>query len=107
MIESREKQFDKSIKDLKELAKNTTNLISKIQPTEIKEEEKKYEIWSIERRKNIVKILDEQKELAKKEILIFSGDLSWINETMKIIYRNLVTAKTFWGIVKMKGEKRR
>lgn len=85
LIESREKQFDKSIKNLKELAKNTTNLISKIQPTEKKEEGKKYEVWSIEKRKNIVKILDEQKELAKKEILIFSGDLSWINETMKII----------------------
>ena len=85
LIESRKKQFDKDVKQLNEMAKNATNLISKIQPAETKEEGKKYEVWSIERRKNITKILDEQKEMAKKEILIFSGDLSWINETIKII----------------------
>jgi len=84
LINSRKKDFEEDIKDMEKNIKKIANTLSKI-PGEKLEERKIREIWSTEKRKNIVFILNEQKEMAKKEILIFSGDFSWIREAVKII----------------------
>lgn len=83
LIELRKSDFEKSIKDMQDSSKNVLDALSKI-PTEMKIE-KENEIWSTEKRSNVRNILDEQKEIAKEEILIFSGDLSWLPETLKVI----------------------
>lgn len=76
-------QFEKRIKDLKSDIKKVEKAFSKIQPIELSEKE--WTIWSARKRRNIGEILDKQKDMAKKEILIFSGDMSWISETSHII----------------------
>jgi len=82
-VDIKKKQFEKRIKDLKRDIKKVANSLSKIQPIEL--DEKEWTIWSARKRRNIGEILDKQKEMAKKEILIFSGDMSWVSETSHII----------------------
>jgi len=83
LIELRKLDFEKNIKTMQNDSKNVVDILSKM-PIEMKTE-KKNEIWTTEKRSNVRNILDEQKEIAKEEILIFSGDLSWLPETVKII----------------------
>ncbi len=53
--------------------------------------EGKWDIWAMEKRSNITKILDDQKKIAKKEILVFSGDMSWVREpTFNSIVKDLI-----------------
>ncbi len=87
LIKIKKNGFEEKIKNLEKTAKDIVKTVSKI-PTEKIEMKKEY-LWSIEKRKNIANILDEQKEMAKKEILIFSGDMSWLTETMKIIKQSI------------------
>ena len=82
-IESKKNEQEKEIKYLKATVKNLENILSKVETIKIREAD--WGLWSIEKRRNIGSILDEQKEMSKKEILIFSGDLSWLGEAMKII----------------------
>jgi len=83
LIELRKSDFEKNIKSMEIDSKTIADVLSKV-PIEMKVE-KENEIWSTEKRSNVRNILDEQKEIAKEEILIFSGDLSWLPETTTII----------------------
>lgn len=88
LIDFKKDEFEKNIKFLKNDVNKIAKELEVIQTVE-SGDEKKYDIWSIEKRSNIGKILDEQKKMAKKEILIFSGDMSWIKEIMPIIKQNI------------------
>jgi sugar-specific transcriptional regulator TrmB len=92
LIKIKKEDFDKGIDHLKENIENIKELIPNLESEEKPKEgkiEDLFTLWSTEKRKNMVTILDEQKEMAKNEILIFSGDLSWIRETSGII-RNAI-----------------
>jgi len=82
-VDIKKKEFEQRVKDLKKNVRKSVNALSKIQPLEVGEE--KWTIWTTEKRKNIQKILDEQEKLAKKEILIFAGDMSWLPERINNI----------------------
>ncbi len=82
-IENKKNEYDLELRYLKDTVKKLEAALSKVRPIQLRERE--WDLWSTERRKNIGNILDQQKEMAKKEILIFSGDLSWVSETQKII----------------------
>jgi len=88
LIDIKKKNYDNKIKEMKNSTRNIIKILSKVQSVRTTEK-RKYDLWSTERRKNITKTLDEQKKLAKKEILIFSGDMSWIKETMPTIKQTI------------------
>jgi len=83
LIKIKKKEFELKISDLKKDGKIAVKSLLKIRPLETKKE--KWTIWSTEKRKNIQRILDEQEKLAKKEILIFAGDMSWLPERINNI----------------------
>lgn len=83
LIDLRKRNFEKNLNVMQKDSKNIIKILSNV-PKETKTD-KKNEIWTIEKRNNIRNLIDHQKEMAKEEILIFSGDISWISETSKII----------------------
>ncbi|MFH0929216.1 MAG: helix-turn-helix domain-containing protein [Candidatus Aenigmatarchaeota archaeon] len=83
LIELKKNNFDKNIKEMKTDSKKIISLLSEISPEIMRE--KKKEVWFTEKRSNIRNILDEQKGMAKDEVLIFSGDLSWLSENINAI----------------------
>ncbi|NIO44698.1 MAG: hypothetical protein GTN36_04055 [Candidatus Aenigmarchaeota archaeon] len=82
LIESRKNEFDKKIKKLKNNIETISEILSKIEPLTIR---KKGEIWSTDRRRNVVEALNEQLISAKKQVLSFAGDISWLPETINSI----------------------
>jgi sugar-specific transcriptional regulator TrmB len=83
LIDLRKKNFENDIKSFRNSIKNISKTLLQIQP--VSTVESKQEIWSIEKRKNLQKILEEKEGTSKKEILIFAGDLSWLPERLKSI----------------------
>ena len=83
LIDLKKKDFEKQIGSLKNDVNKIVKDLDNIQTVNSNQE--KYDIWSTEKRSNIGKLLDQQKKMASKEILIFSGDMSWISEIMPII----------------------
>ncbi|MBN2203231.1 MAG: TrmB family transcriptional regulator [Candidatus Aenigmarchaeota archaeon] len=83
LIDLKKITFDKNLKIMKKDSKVLVSSLSKM-PTE-KMEKNTSDIWFTEKRNNISNILDEQKEVAKDEVKIFAGDLSWISENAKLI----------------------
>jgi sugar-specific transcriptional regulator TrmB len=81
LIKIKRYNFDNNIKYLENNIKKIKNVVSEIEPVEFLESSDNF--WSIEKRRNILEVLDEQKEMAQNEILMFSGDLSWLKETSK------------------------
>jgi sugar-specific transcriptional regulator TrmB len=88
LIKIKKDDFDRGIDHLKENVRNIKEIIPDMKledkPSQGRIEDL-FTIWSTEKRKNVRAILDEQKESAKSEILIFSGDISWIEEAASII----------------------
>lgn len=82
-IENKKKEYDDEIIHLKNSVKTLEKNLSKIQP--IKVEDRQVDIWSTKERKNIMKFMNEQYLNAKKEILIFSGDMSWLKEQTQAV----------------------
>lgn len=82
-IEGKKKEHNSEIEYLKETVKKLEASLSSIKSSSIKDET--LDIWSMEKRKNMKEILNEQMEMSKKEILIFSGDMSWLEESSKIM----------------------
>lgn len=75
-LEVQREETEKKLDDLKIKIKESVDNIKNIEVSHIPEP--KFTIWSMEKKRNITKILDEQKQMAENEILIFSGDMSWI-----------------------------
>jgi sugar-specific transcriptional regulator TrmB len=88
LIDIKKKEYDDKIEFLKNDVNKIVKDLNAVKKDEYKEG-KEYDIWSIEKRKNMSTILDQQKKLAKKEILICSGDMSWIKEVASIIKQNI------------------
>jgi sugar-specific transcriptional regulator TrmB len=82
-IDLKKKEFDLRIKDLKKDLKKVVKALSEIPDIEVTEKE--LNIWSTQKRKNVIRILSEQVNSAKKEILAFSGDLSWLPESVDVL----------------------
>ena len=87
LIDIKKKNFEKQIGSLKNDVNKIVKDLDDIQA--INSSQEKYDIWSTEKRSNIGKLLDQQKKMANKEILIFSGDMSWISEIMPIIKQSI------------------
>jgi sugar-specific transcriptional regulator TrmB len=86
-IDIQEKEKKIEIESMKKTAKGIEKDLSTIEKVNLTEQ--KFSIWSTERRRNVMKTLQEQEKKAKKEILIFAGDLSWLTENT-IVFKNLV-----------------
>jgi sugar-specific transcriptional regulator TrmB len=81
-VEVQKKTLDQKITGLRTNIKATVRALSAVQKTDMPEEHSI--IWSMEKKKNITRILDEQKRVAKNEVVIFSGDVSFIDEVVGI-----------------------
>ena len=84
---NQKKDFDDKIKHLKTMIPEVKQSASGIPRGKISET--KWNIWTFDSKVNIGRISDEQKIQAKKEILFFAGDLSWIYDTESLL-KNLV-----------------
>src|SRR3989344_4298307 len=82
-------EYQESLKNnqLQEIRDKAKGIIEEIASTEtsVVIAEDTMEIWSIERKSAINKMFDDIKSSAKKEILIFSGDLSWLDDAKNVI----------------------
>ena len=88
LIKIKKEDFEKKIKYLESNIKKIKNIITKIEPIETPKEEM-FTIWSTEKRRNIIKNIEEIEEKAEKEILIFSGDFSWLSEVASSIKKSI------------------
>ena len=79
LIKIKKDNFDQSIKNLEVSIKKIKNTLIEYEPIETSQEES-ITIWSTEKRTNVIKNIQELGEKAEKEILIFSGDFSWLSE---------------------------
>jgi sugar-specific transcriptional regulator TrmB len=86
-LDIRKKEFDGSLSEMKDRIKSSIKILSGIEKVKMKEE--KHDIWTTDKRRNISKIVEEQLAEAKKEILSFSGDMSWLNERSDVIKNTL------------------
>ncbi|MBR9682810.1 MAG: TrmB family transcriptional regulator [Candidatus Aenigmarchaeota archaeon] len=80
---NQKKDFDDKLKHLKDMIPDVKKSASGMPKGKISSS--KWNVWSFDRKTNIGRILDEQKMDAKKEILIFSGDLSWLSDLSDIL----------------------
>jgi len=87
-IEFRKKSYEEELREFKGKVISLIKTLSDIQPVKMIDDKKKG-IWSIEKRKNVQKILEEQETNAADEILIFAGDMSWFSERARIL-KNLI-----------------
>jgi sugar-specific transcriptional regulator TrmB len=83
LIDLRKKEFEEKISLLKSNAANALAALSTIET--VKKPEHRRGVWTAEKRLNIIKILREQVSAAKREILIFAGDMSWASERIPFI----------------------
>ncbi len=79
LIKIKRNTFEESAKNLEKNIKEVNKILSEIQTIETPKEEL-FTIWSTEKRRNIIKNMQDLGESAAKEILIFSGDFSWLAE---------------------------
>jgi sugar-specific transcriptional regulator TrmB len=78
LIDIKRKNFEEKAKNLEDSIKSIEDVISEIEPVE--NVEKSWNIWSTENRYNVQTVFNEIEKKAKKEILIFAGDMSWLPE---------------------------
>ena len=84
LIDLKKKNFENDIKSLESSAKNIENELTSIEKIR-KPKEDVLNVWSIEKRSNVIKALNEQLSSAKKEVLAFAGDMSWLPEVLPSI----------------------
>jgi sugar-specific transcriptional regulator TrmB len=82
LIELEKEKFENKIKELKNKVEIISGILLELEPLTIKKEGG---IWFTEKRKNVVKTLNEQLISAKKQVLSFAGDISWLSETISSI----------------------
>jgi sugar-specific transcriptional regulator TrmB len=83
LLSNQKKEFEDKQTHLQEMMPEVKRMVSTIPKSNINES--KWDIWTFDRKSNIVRILDEQKIQAKNEVLIFSGDMSWMIEISEIM----------------------
>jgi sugar-specific transcriptional regulator TrmB len=87
LIEIKKYNFESKIKNLNSVIKEILKYVNEIKPLEANVKE--IGAWYTEKRKNVVESLNDQLNIAKKEVLSFAGDVSWLSETMNSI-RNAI-----------------
>jgi len=78
LIKVRRERFEQGIVNLESNIKKLNKIVTEIEP--LGSYEKTFEIWSTEKRSNMQAMFNETENKAKKEILIFAGDMSWLPE---------------------------
>lgn len=79
LIKIKRNSFEDNVNNLKNSIKNIKDILAEIEPVESPKEES-VTIWSTEKRRNVIKNIQDVGEKAEKEVLIFSGDFSWLPE---------------------------
>lgn len=87
LVKIKKVNFEEGIRYLENNIKKVNEILSKIEPIEIIESSD--DIWATEKRINVQNIFNEEEEKAKKEILIFAGDVSWLPERINNI-KNII-----------------
>jgi sugar-specific transcriptional regulator TrmB len=87
LIGNRRKEREKEFLKLEQSVMDIQDSVSKIEPIDI--EEKRCGIWYSENKKSIIENMQEVEDKAKNEILIFSGDFSWLAD-VKANIRNAI-----------------
>jgi len=82
--ETHNKRMVSQLDALKMRVKEVSVMLTHIEP-ELAINDESSGIWSTQKRTNINNLLDDIKQHAKKELSIFSGDLSWIWETSDVL----------------------
>jgi len=81
LIKMKRDSFEESIKSLEDSMEKIKDVLIEIEPFETLKEES-ITVWSTEKRRNVIKSLNEQLDSAKKEVLCFAGDISWFPEAI-------------------------
>ena len=82
--ELKRKEINKSIDEFEKRATRAASALSKIVP-ERPQSDEKWEVWVAERRSNRIKMIQELSKIAQNDLLIFSGDLSWIHDDLNLM----------------------
>lgn len=77
-LEFKENEFKKKMDEMKKDADSISKHVSKIQP-KTPEVSHATNMWFIEKKENITRFIEDQEKMAKKTMLSFSGDLSWVD----------------------------
>jgi sugar-specific transcriptional regulator TrmB len=77
-LDMQRKLSDEKLAALRQTADKVASSLADI--TRIPSQETRSAIWSVEKRPNVIQTLVDQESAARKDILVFSGDLSWITE---------------------------
>jgi len=78
LIKIKKDNFENNIKSLENNIKSIKSVLAEFEPIELPDET--VTIWSTEKRRNVIKNMQDLGEKATREILIFSGDFSWLAE---------------------------
>ncbi|MBI4015138.1 MAG: TrmB family transcriptional regulator [Candidatus Aenigmarchaeota archaeon] len=98
-IKARKAEFEKKLEAEEQIAKSLSNILQNVGSNEIYREEK-WNIWYIERKGHVTKTLEEIEQKAKNELVVFSGDLSWVKESQKIIRKIIKKGIKIRAVVK-------
>jgi sugar-specific transcriptional regulator TrmB len=79
-INLQKKEMDSKFESLKENVKSAVAELEKVQKIAAPDETSK--MWSIEKRGNMIRMLQDRISTAKKEVRIFAGDMSWIDDLL-------------------------
>jgi sugar-specific transcriptional regulator TrmB len=77
-LDMQRKLNDEKLAVLRQTADKIASSLADI--TQIPNQESRSAIWSVEKRANVSQTLIDQESAARKDIIVFSGDLSWIAE---------------------------
>jgi sugar-specific transcriptional regulator TrmB len=77
-ISLQKKEMESKFESLRQNVKTTVAELEKVQKVATPEEVSK--MWSIEKRSNMIRMLQDRVSTAKKEVRIFAGDMSWIDD---------------------------
>ncbi len=100
-IEYQESLRKKQMQEMRDKAQSIVADISAEETAVVAED--MMEVWSIERKNSINKMFDDVKTNAKKEILVFSGDLSWLNDAKNVVRTLVKRGIKFKILVKSPG----
>ncbi len=83
LIEEKKKRMKNEIEKSEKILKEIKNIVPR--PMEVPEEEERDTVWIFRGRENILRRINEAVFNAKREVLIFSDDLSWYDRIEKTI----------------------
>ncbi len=83
-IKTKKIELGKKLEGEKKVAKTLSKILQAIGTKETYREEK-WNIWHIDRKGHVTKTLEEIEQKAKQDLVVFSGDLSWVKESKEIL----------------------